>query len=106
MNQLILNDATLDLDVTSLEGKAQAQRELELVLMRSLTAYVVIRKKDPLPDILHDLFLIEAQAGVRLGKVIPNIETTDLRGMLAGILTFIPISTQEKPKSDRIKYLN
>jgi len=75
----------------------EVKRELETLLMRSLAAYILIRKKDPVCDLLEDLLEMELEAGQFLGEALkdPTIQSK-LRGSLASILSVIPISTKAR----------
>lgn len=84
-------------DLNSLDESTRddLKRELEVHLMRSLAAYVLLRSKDPLCVLLDDLFHLEAQTGQFLGEAIKDhAMKTKMHGSLAGVLSMIPISTK------------
>ena len=93
MRQLEVKGATLDLDSMSQEERNRVQKEIEVILMHSLATYVLVRRKDPLCDLLEDLLALEVEAGAKLKKALFD-RNLDLKGALAGILSVIPISTQ------------
>ena len=94
MTNVQVKIALPDLDALDESTQADLKRELEVRLMRSLAAYVLLRRRDPVCVLLDDLFQLEAQAGQYLGEAIKDqAMKSKMRGSLAGVLSIIPIAT-------------
>lgn len=84
-----------DLDKLDESAQSELKRELEVQLMRSLAAYVLLRRRDPVCVLLDDLFHLESQAGQFLGEAIKDQAIkSKMHGSLSGVLSMIPIPTK------------
>lgn len=73
---------------------------LSAVLAKSLAAYVILRSKEPVSEVINDLFEIEiAAASLVESFYSEGKQTVNLRGSLASVFSFVPIGGRKLEKS-------
>lgn len=73
---------------------------LSNVLVKSLAAYVILRSKEPISEVMHDLFKIEIEAAYLVGSFCADGESTaNLKGSLASVFSFVPIGGRRLEKN-------
>lgn len=69
-----------------------ASRELGKLLTQSLAAYVLLRSKEPVCEVIQDLFEIESEAAALVDAFCTDKEKiTNLRGALVSVFSLVPI---------------
>lgn len=69
-----------------------ASRELSKLLTQSLAAYVLLRSKEPVCEVIQDLFEIESEAAALVDAFCTdNEKITNLRGTLVSVFSLVPI---------------
>lgn len=67
-------------------------RRLGNLLAQSLAAYVLLRSKEPVCDVIQDLFEIESEAAALVDAFCADQEKiTSLRGTLVSVFSLVPI---------------
>lgn len=83
---------------------------LKQVLTISLALYVITTSKQPVSKVIQELIQVEYDAGILAGKLIgkTKIKSSDIRGILAGVFSFIPlpggrVSNKKTPFKSRLQ---
>ena len=67
-------------------------QRLEVLITRSLAAYILLRSREPVSVVMQDLFKMEDQAATLVTAFCKDQESIkSLRGALASTLSFVPI---------------
>ena len=66
--------------------------KLEMLLLASLSAYVLHNSEKPICTLMNDLLNLEIKAGKIVHAVLKD--SINLRGALRNVLSFVPLSTQ------------
>lgn len=76
----------------ALEPNEVASRRLGNILAQSLAAYVLLRSKEPVCEVIQDLFEIESAAATLVDAFCADQEKiTSLRGTLVSVFSFVPV---------------
>lgn len=72
---------------------------LSAVLAKSLAAYVILRSKEPISEVINDLFEIEIEAASLVESFYSDDKCTmNLKGSLASVFSFVPIGGRKFEK--------
>ena len=73
-----------------------ANYELGNILTQSLAAFILLRSKEPVCDVIQDLFEIESDAAALVGTFCTDQQKiTSLRGTLVSAFSLIPIGRSQ-----------
>lgn len=78
-----------------------AQQDIATLLTKSLAAYLILRAKEPISNVMRDLFDIERDAASVVDRYFQNPEgTTKLSTSLNTAFCFIPVGGGKPPTRD------
>lgn len=82
----------VDMQSADLSPNKIASHRLGNILAQSLAAYVLLRSKEPVCEVIQDLFEIESEAAALVSACCTDQEKiTNLRGTLVSTFSLLPI---------------
>lgn len=91
----------LNSDQASCEKLKTKPHDIGRLLTRSLAAYLILRSKEPVSEVMQDLFEIERDAAFIVDDFFSNPEgTTKIFGHLNSAFSFISVGGGKSPSRD------